>query len=166
MSRIEDSELKRLEQALRGLTPRPANLDRDQLMYDAGRASVRRSLVWPLSAAGMTVVAGFLALALMVRGSPRVVEFVQVPLPAPLPAPPAPPPTPQPVEELGGQPASVEEPPHHSYWRLHQTATQQGIEQMLTPAEPLPPLPPSPPGPMPTAGTRGLPALWAITGDF
>lgn len=88
-------DLKALEAALAGLTPRPAALDRDRLMFLAGQAAslspgtvpsrsssehgprLRVGLVrgWQAAFAGMTSIAAGLLIALLVR-PPLVVERI------------------------------------------------------------------------------------------
>jgi hypothetical protein len=50
-----DPELAAVSSQLGGLAPRPAALDRDRLLYEAGRRSVRRSRLWP-AIAGMFAI--------------------------------------------------------------------------------------------------------------
>jgi hypothetical protein len=45
-----DPELAALSNLLGGLAPRPSAVDRDRLLYEAGRRSVRRSRLWPVIA--------------------------------------------------------------------------------------------------------------------
>ncbi len=75
-------ELRAFEAALASLAPRPSALDRDRLMYEAGRASVGAMPVaptsrwaWPVAFSGMSAVAASLFLALWLR-PPAVVERV------------------------------------------------------------------------------------------
>src|SRR5947209_8446338 len=55
-------ELKAVEIALRGLTPATGTIDRDRLMYLAGRASAEKSLPkfsrfgWPLATAALVLL--------------------------------------------------------------------------------------------------------------
>src|SRR5262249_30724133 len=62
--------------ALAGLKPRPAALDRDALMFRAGRASAPRGWKWPLATAALSLVALGLGIALLVRPQPQVVERI------------------------------------------------------------------------------------------
>lgn len=92
-----DPELTAVADALAHLKPRPAELDRDMLMFRAGRASAPRGWTWPLATAAAALVALGLGVALLVRPQPPVVEHtvyveVQIPVhetPAPQPQPPA-----------------------------------------------------------------------------
>jgi hypothetical protein len=75
------AELKAIEARLAALSPRDDRLDRERLMFLAGRASVERpfeignrksrawleSKAWPAAFAGMTAVAAALLVALVVR---------------------------------------------------------------------------------------------------
>jgi hypothetical protein len=86
-----------LESALRTLRPR-ADLDREALMYHAGRACARGNWAWQLAAGGSTTLAAVLGLLLLTRPAAPVVERIVVHtvyVPAPpqeQPAPPSPPP--------------------------------------------------------------------------
>jgi hypothetical protein len=80
---LNDPALEALAGALRGLAPRAGGLDRDRLMFRAGRASAPRGWAWPLA----TLVSGAAAVALAVllwarpETPPRVV-FVQADQPS------------------------------------------------------------------------------------
>jgi hypothetical protein len=81
-------ELTRLADALRGLAPDPTPLNRDALMYQAGRASRPSPRAWQLLAATSTTVAVALALTLWLRPEPQgihptIVVEKQVPIPPP-----------------------------------------------------------------------------------
>jgi len=97
-------DLGAFEAALRSLAPSRPGLDRDRVLYQAGRASRpgRPRLGWPALAATLALVAGTEGMLLATRPSPRVVErIVVVREAAPAPAVvqlPAPPPTPRPTE--------------------------------------------------------------------
>ncbi len=82
-------DLKPIESALAILVPQPARLDRDRLLYEAGRLagrsgrSNRRRFVWPAIAAAL---AAMLVVSLVARPEPRIVErIVRVPVEAPSP---------------------------------------------------------------------------------
>ena len=75
--RPEDHDVTALESALRELRPPADSLDRDALMYRAGRASAR-GWVWPAATLFSTAAALVLGIALWVRPSPPVV-YVAVP---------------------------------------------------------------------------------------
>jgi hypothetical protein len=83
---MNDSALDALADALRGLAPRAGALDRDRLMFRAGRASASRGWAWPLAALASTAAAVALGVLLWARPGPppRVVEHV-VYLPAEVP---------------------------------------------------------------------------------
>jgi hypothetical protein len=69
-------EVKAVEAALSALAPRTERLDRDQVMYRAGRASVRPGWTWSIAASlslvTLTLVAGYDLL----RPAPQNVERV------------------------------------------------------------------------------------------
>jgi hypothetical protein len=78
-------ELRALEAELAALVPRVDGLDDACLMFLAGRASARKpratGLVWPAAFGGMTLVATALAVLLLLRPAPEVIErIVRVPV--------------------------------------------------------------------------------------
>ncbi len=82
-------DLTALERSLSGLAPR-GGLDRDRLMYEAGRRAgsrdSRRGRLWPAVAAALALATLGQAVALSRRPTERVVErVVTVPAPAPDP---------------------------------------------------------------------------------
>jgi hypothetical protein len=101
MSESLDPRLNDVAAALAALAPRPPALDRDRILFNAGRASAPRPWFWRLSAAASTSAALVLAAILLVRPAPTPIErvvYVRVtppPVPAPpkqvVPTPPAPP---------------------------------------------------------------------------
>jgi hypothetical protein len=130
MSAYEEQELKKLESALSGLTPRPVHLDRDGLLFEAGRRSVRPSWLWPGAALGMTAVASLLLVALISRPNvtpERVIQIVHEPAPAQPDRPITPP--------LAGVAPETDEHPVHpsSFWWLQQMALRDGVEQLPVP---------------------------------
>lgn len=72
-----DPKLAALEKSLSALVPAPGRIDRDQLLFRAGQASVRRPpWLWQSATALVSVIAVGLGTALMLRPAPRVVERV------------------------------------------------------------------------------------------
>ncbi|MDG3003156.1 hypothetical protein [Paludisphaera mucosa] len=88
MSQPEEADLKALERSLADLVPARSGLDRDRLMFEAGRRSVlgarRTSWIWPGLAASLALVAVGQAFVLSNRPAARVV-IVADPRPAPPP---------------------------------------------------------------------------------
>jgi hypothetical protein len=88
-----DPKLTALEKALTALVPVPGRIERDQLLFRAGQASVgSRPLLWPTTTALLAVVASVLGMGLALRQAP-VERIVYVPVPqtaAPSPAPKSP----------------------------------------------------------------------------
>ena len=86
-----DPELSAIEAALGLLAPSKNQLDRDRLMFEAGRAAHRpassRRWTWPAISAGLSIG---LAVALMSRPDPRVIERVVYVRESPSPPEPAP----------------------------------------------------------------------------
>jgi hypothetical protein len=87
-----DPKLAALEKSLTALVPVPGRIDRDQLLFRAGQASVRtRPWLWPTSTALLAVVASVLGTALVMRPAPTTVDrVVYVPVPQPAGMSPAP----------------------------------------------------------------------------
>src|SRR5438034_5192120 len=72
-----DPKLAALEKSLTALVPVPGRIDRDQLLFRAGQASVRtRPCLWPTSTALLAVVACVLGTALALRPAPATVDRV------------------------------------------------------------------------------------------
>jgi hypothetical protein len=84
-----DASLGALESQLTSLTPQPSSLDRDYLLYHAGRASVRQGWFWQAATGFLVLVVAALSMALLYRpiqrSEPLVVERV-VYVPAERPA--------------------------------------------------------------------------------
>jgi hypothetical protein len=84
-----DPKLAALEKSLASLAPAPGRIDRDQLLFRAGQASMRgRAWFWPSATALVALVAVGLGMALAVRPESRVVErvvyvFAESPAPRP-----------------------------------------------------------------------------------
>jgi len=143
---MSEDPLNRLESALRGLTPSADPLDRDALLYEAGRAyEAARAAVppprwpWPLAAAVSAMLAVTFGIVLL-TGPSRMVErvvYVQPPAPAPVPAPPA------------DTPAPPEQPPAASSaspWEPEPTPYEQACDNVLRwGLDGLPPAPPARP---------------------
>jgi hypothetical protein len=72
-----DPKLAALEKSLAALIPVPGRIDRDQLLFRAGQASVRsRPWLWPAATALSIVVAGSFGTVLALRPAPATVERV------------------------------------------------------------------------------------------
>jgi hypothetical protein len=107
----ENPELTAVEAVLGSLAPAPGRLDRDRVMFQAGRAAPRRSLAragWPALAACLAAVATGEGALLSSRPAIRYVDRVVVvrepassPAPAPSPVPIAGP-EPEPEPKLAG----------------------------------------------------------------
>jgi hypothetical protein len=97
--RADDPEVMDLESALRGLRPR-ADLDREVLMYQAGRAAAGRGWGWPLATAAALALVATLAIRLFTLAPPAVERIVLVPAA----------PAPQPPRESGASPLPAQEP--------------------------------------------------------
>ncbi len=129
----EPEELKPFLDALARVPPHPGRLDRDALLFDAGRRSAPRGVFWPLAALGLAVLSAGLTVALAGR-SPGVVtveRIVYVPAPAPkIPAESAAEPEPAPA---AASPDWVEG------LRLRQRVARDGVNALSSPAWAAPP---------------------------
>ena len=163
MSAFEEQELKKLANALAMLTPRPAHLDRDGILFEAGRRSARTPGYWPWITAGAVAMALLLAVALAIRPDPpTVVQFVPAPQQAPVPPAAVPDATPEPPPiaiEVGE--ATL---PPDSYLRVQQAALRGGVESLHTPkVEPA--SRPTAREPSPSVGKRDVLTTILLTGD-
>ncbi|HYW77997.1 MAG TPA: hypothetical protein VE890_00405 [Thermoguttaceae bacterium] len=80
-------ELKAFEARLAALQPRSDRLDRDALLFEAGRASTQSGLwrrwAWPSAFGAMTTVAAALLAFVLLRAEPEpIVEYVYIERPA------------------------------------------------------------------------------------
>jgi hypothetical protein len=113
----ETPGLSDLEAALGALTPRPPALDRDAILYRAGRASVRR---WQWATAVSTTATLALAVTLLLRPSVDRGPVVVAPPPAPSVVPPV-----VPEAELA---PSTDEPAPAAYFRLQEQLLSRGLD--------------------------------------
>lgn len=132
MSNLDSTpdDLAALASALKGLRPAAASIDRDRLLYEAGRRSARRSGLWPASTFLACLTAGATALAWL-WSSPDVTERIVY-----LPSAPA------------VQPPLVthdEPPPPLDYRDLRDTVLRLGVQTVPITID-------LPPRPVPTAG--------------
>jgi hypothetical protein len=124
-------EMNALADALAGLKPRPAALNRDVLMYGAGRASAARGWKWPLATAITSLVALGLGVALLVRPQPRVVErieYVKVEIPVPAPPTPETPPASTPADAATLVTHEDDAPPRSGARRLEDHLLRWGFD--------------------------------------
>jgi hypothetical protein len=139
-----DPRLSEVAAALAALAPRPPALDRDRLLFNAGRASAPRPWFWRLTAAASTTLAAVLAATLLLRPAPPPVQhtvYVQIE------AVPQPPPKPEPP--LAPAPAESEPPPAPAFYswpstpytRLEDRVLRWGLDGLAepTPASAAPP---------------------------
>ena len=72
-----DPELAALAQALAALAPTAGRLDRDQLLFRAGQASLgRRAWLWPSLTAVLAVLVGAVGLSEVLRPAPQRVQCI------------------------------------------------------------------------------------------
>lgn len=138
-----EPRLNEVAAALAGLRPSPPALDRDRLLFNAGRASASRPWLWRVATAASTTLAVVLAAVLILRPAPAAVEhvvYVRVEPPTPPPkADPAPP-----AVAVESEPAVS--PPLYSwpstpYTRLEDRVLRWGLDGLAepTPTEAAPP---------------------------
>lgn len=152
MSESLEPELHDLARALRGLTPASAPVNRDALLFEAGRASMlARFRFWrrlSVGFAGFASVLLIVTIALSLR--PQPVRIVQVPSRAPVQAflPGQMPPIPQPPDVMPEENLEAPAAPPGSYWQVREQVMRTG--DLPEPAQPGQQLP-SPSPEIPTA---------------
>ena len=82
----EPDHLRAFTHALAGVPPDPGRLQRDALLFAAGRAAGRRGAFWPATAALLAALSAALTVALVSRPPTRVEVVRVVPVPTPVPA--------------------------------------------------------------------------------
>ncbi len=130
-----DPQLSGLEALLAGLAPLPGRLDRDQLLFRAGQASMTRtSWLLPGATTLLALLALGLGVALVWRPSPSAVErVVYVPVQPPAPAAISVPELPAPVDV---KPARVQGKDHLAqadYLRLRDQVLRLGVDALPPP---------------------------------
>ncbi len=138
-----DPELAALERKLAALVPASGQLNRDQVMFRAGQASLKRAgWFWPAVAGAMTLVAAGLGGVLLLRPQPETekhIVYVIKEVPQRLaPRPPSPghrPPTVSSAQSTADEPLY----PQTEYYRLENHLLRWGLDG-------LPGSPPLPPG--------------------
>ena len=134
---MSPEELTDLAAALGQLRPTAA-IERDRLLYEAGRAAAPAGWKWPLAAGVTSLLAVILGLVLVFRPAPAPeVRFVRVPAP-PGVTPPAPPqPSPRPPEPVQSAlaPAWSDVP----YYRMQEQIAHWGLDAVPPPVHGEPP---------------------------
>jgi hypothetical protein len=138
MSESIDPRLNDVAAALAALAPQPPALDRDRLLFHAGRASAPRPWFWRLTAAVATTAAVVLAATLFMRPVPAPVErvvYVQVMQPSVKAAPKEDVKTPSaPLESEPPEPAYSW--PSTPYTRLEDRLLRWGLDGLAEPSPP------------------------------
>jgi hypothetical protein len=140
-------ELAALEAALSSLGPKPSGLDRDRVMFLAGRASVGKrwlaakhpgaSWLWPcLTAASLLVAAAFGGMLLM-RGGPPIAHMAS----------PTGPGQDEPTAVAGSGERPTRRKVRTDYLRLRQLVLAEGVDALPAPGPSF-----APHGPVPTWG--------------
>lgn len=135
MSESHETELTDLEMALAALQPAPTALNRDSLMFEAGRASApaeRARWGWPLATLVATGMAACLALFIVLRGSPaEQIRYVIVSAPeVKKPAPERESPIADPPIFYTAPLPIARDAPEHSAWRLQEIALRYGVDAL------------------------------------
>jgi hypothetical protein len=131
-------ELDALADELRRLAPTPPGLDRDALLFRAGRASAGRGWLWPAATAVSSLTAAALGAALLLQPPPQtVVETIRVRVEAPAPSAP---PGVEPYPVAAEAPAPDDRPPH---LRLQEHLLRWGLDGLGEPPQSEPPPRPS-----------------------
>ncbi len=157
-----EPRLNEVAAALAGLRPNPPALDRDRLLFNAGRVSVSRPWLWRLTAAASTTLAAVLAAVLLLRPAPPAVErvvYVRVEPPTPPKTDPAPPAVP--VESEPAVPPPLYSSPSTPYTRLEDRVLRWGLDGLAEPT----PAPPSPPETLDSLGVKVFPWREVTTGS-
>jgi hypothetical protein len=132
-----DLEMTDLERALGAFRPAAARLDRDRLMFEAGRRSAaapaRSRWAWPAVAASLAAVALGQAAALNRRSDPTVVErVVFVPRPADSAEPARPTALSVPVAADSDE-RRPEPPPENRYLQISRQVERYGLDGLPDP---------------------------------
>ena len=127
-----DPELAALEAALSALRPAPDQIGRDQFLFRAGQASVRRRWLWPAATAALALVVAVES-GLLLKRPPRA-------------APQTPPQTTHPEPDYVPDVPSAED----GYLHLRRVALRDGVEA-------LPRVPSKPAAQAPEKPIRSLP---------
>jgi hypothetical protein len=132
MSEPRSKDLTELERHLAALSPKPATLDRDRLLFRAGRDSMRRHWAWPTATAVMALACVGLTLTMMLRSAPepivRVVkEQVIVYVSAPESVASVAETAKTPVAYAPGSPG-IDKTPALPYWQMHQQVLRFGVD--------------------------------------
>ncbi|MCI0377517.1 MAG: hypothetical protein L0215_07920 [Gemmataceae bacterium] len=130
---MSEKDLSELERVLTGLQPKPPTLNRDDLLFRAGRASVRGRWFWPATTLCLGIVSACLAVVLWSQPNEgpeiRYVYVRQI-----VPAPQGPLVVPQPVPGPDAPEMEQSPPPSplsgYSYWRLQQQAVRFGVDSL------------------------------------
>jgi hypothetical protein len=146
------AEIAALENALGTLVPAPGQFNRDQVMFRAGRASVKvRGWLWPAATGAMALAAAVFGGMLALRPEPRpATRIVYVTREVPKRTPTAPEkPSPNQVAGSSTRRESAEPPyPQTPYFQMENHLLRWGLDG-------LPALPPAPP-PEPSLTREGI----------
>jgi len=119
-----DPELEALAKALTSLAPSPGNIDRDQILFRTGQASMaRRGWLWVGASSVVAVLGMAVGAASYLRPAPQEIERIVYLRPEPSPAP-----TPPEAESFVGLAESL--PPADQDPRMEQL-TCRNLEQLV-----------------------------------
>ena len=131
--RPHESPLTDVERALLTLAPAPPALDRDRLLFEAGRRSAPGRRLWPCATAALALLAAGLGAAMVLRPAPPPIVRI-IPMDRPVPPPPTAPASPEPADE---SPA----PAGPGYFQLQEQLLTRGLDGLPEPPPP-PAVPP------------------------
>lgn len=120
----EAHELNNLEGALRALKPASPALERDRLMFEAGKAAGSGpGWLWPTATAAALLVALGLSATLFLREPPERVVYVKVS---------EPPPVPEPIA-IEIEPTKPAPPTRLAYLSLRERVLRDGVDGLPPP---------------------------------
>jgi hypothetical protein len=136
---LREPDLAALEAALGALAPAAGGLNRDQLLFRAGQASVRRGWGWPCATGVMTGAAAVLGAILVLRPAPQGVQATHYVL-VERPASESSAVVSDPAASRGSTlpPATTGEPQHlqTSYFKLQNQVLRWGLDALPSPPAP------------------------------
>jgi hypothetical protein len=126
----EPDDLTTFTRSLANVPPHAGQLDRDALLFAAGRAAGRRGLVWPTLIGVLAVLSVALTATLLTRPTTVVVVERTVRVPAPVPQRPPPADTVRPADESSAPDQTPPSPALTDALRLRQRLLRDGLGEL------------------------------------